>query len=143
MINLIYYSTAVTMYSIQDLILLEKQCVEGNESRGITGILLYNKGCIMQILEGETSDVNCIFNRIKKDKRHTDVYEINSYEISNRNYTEWSMQFKIISDQNWCKVKDFVKVNNMDGGIYPIRTPMNLRLISLISTFVNIDITHR
>ena len=135
-----YYSTATNTYSIEDFILLEKQCLEGNTPLGITGILLYNKGCIMQILEGEKELVESIFDKIKIDIRHTDVFLFNSYEIDQRSYKDWSMQFKVISDENWSKLKDFVKINNMEGGIYPVRTPMNLKLISLISTFINIDL---
>ena len=140
MINLMYYSTATNMYSVEDLIFLEKQCIEGNTPLGITGILLYNKGCIMQILEGEKDFVESTFDKIKIDIRHTDVFLLNSYPIDQRSYKDWSMQFKVISDENWSKLKDFVKINNMEGGIYPVRTPMNLKLISLISTFINIDL---
>ena len=48
MINLMYYSTATNMYSVEDLIFLEKQCIEGNTPLGVTGILLYNRGCIKE-----------------------------------------------------------------------------------------------
>ena len=48
-----YYSTSTNMYTIENLALLEKQCIEGNTPLDITGILLYNKGYIMQILEEE------------------------------------------------------------------------------------------
>lgn len=139
MITLLYYSTATNGFSTEKLILLEKQCIEGNKPVGITGILLYNKGSIMQILEGDAVVVEHIFDKIKIDKRHTDVYQLNSYVITERSYSEWSMLFKVISDNNWCKLKDFIKINNIDGGIYPSRTHMNLRLIQLIDSFININ----
>ena len=140
MITLIYYSTAINMFSIEDFILLQKQCVEGNIPLGITGILLYNKGSIMQILEGEATAVESLFEKIKIDKRHEDVYRLNSYAISQRSYKDWSMQFKVISDQNWSKLENVIKVDNVEGGIHPIRTSLNIRLVMLIDTFINIGL---
>ena len=138
MITLIYYSTATAMFSTDDLILLQKQCVKGNIPLGITGILLYNKGSIMQILEGEANVVEPLFEKIKIDKRHEDVYQLNNYTITERSYKDWSMQFKVISDQNWSKLENFIKVDNVEGGIHPVRTSTNIRLVMLIDTFINI-----
>ena len=135
-----YYSTAINIYSTEDLILLQKQCIQGNSPLGITGILLYNKGSIMQILEGEPAAVESIFEKIRIDDRHTDVYQLDSYHITERSYKDWSMQFKVISDLNWSKLEDFIKVENIIGGIHPKRTAMNIRLIMLIDTFINIDL---
>ena len=140
MITLIYYSTAINMFSTEDFILLQKQCIEGNIPFGITGILLYNKGSIMQILEGEATSVEPLFEKIKIDKRHEDVYQLNSYAISERSYKDWSMQFKVISDQNWSKLENFIKVDNVEDSIHPIRTSLNIRLVMLIDTFVNIGL---
>ena len=140
MITLIYYSTVTNMFSTEDFILLQKQCIEGNIPLGITGILLYNKGSIMQILEGEANAVEPLFEKIKIDKRHEDVYQLNSYAISQRSYKDWSMQFKIISDQNWSKLENFIKVDNVEDSIHPVRTSTNVRLVMLIDTFINIDL---
>ena len=94
----------------------------------------------MQILEGEAALVEPLFEKIKIDKRHEDVYQLNSYAISERSYKDWSMQFKVISDQNWSKLENFIKVDNVEDSIHPIRTSLNIRLVMLIDTFVNIGL---
>ena len=44
-----------------------------NPAAGITGVLCQGQGLFIQVLEGERSAVNRLYNNISKDKRHQDV----------------------------------------------------------------------
>jgi len=46
---------------------------QNNIAQGISGILLYNEGNFMQILEGSRSNIISLFQAIKKDQRHSDI----------------------------------------------------------------------
>ena len=41
-----------------------------NERHNMTGILLFDGEYFFQVLEGESEDVNFLFEHIKKDNRH-------------------------------------------------------------------------
>jgi hypothetical protein len=72
---------------------LLQQCRDNNRKLGITGMLLYQKETIMQMLEGEKKDVLDLYDTIKKDQRHTGVHTVLEGDIEKRNFENWSMGF--------------------------------------------------
>ena len=68
--QLAYYSTATKQFSEDDLLDLLKQARAFNKRHGISGILIYNKGCFLQLLEGENQEVDSLFDHIVEDSRH-------------------------------------------------------------------------
>ena len=79
--------------STEDLLFLLEQSREKNRRIGITGILLYKDGNIMQMIEGEKQVVLELFETIKKDRRHKDVFQVIAGDIQQRNFENWSMGF--------------------------------------------------
>lgn len=67
-----------------------------NQKLGITGMMLYHDREILQILEGEKSIVQEMFQTISEDIRHTSVEVFYQGEIENRAFSDWSMAFKSI-----------------------------------------------
>jgi hypothetical protein len=49
---LVYVSSAIYIFTQEELLILLDQCVELNKNNGITGMLLYKDGNFMQVLEG-------------------------------------------------------------------------------------------
>lgn len=68
-----------------------KSACRNNTSQGITGILVYDRGHFFQVLEGSYNDVEAVFSRIQKDKRHCCVNRIISYPIQERLFPNWKM----------------------------------------------------
>lgn len=68
-----------------------KAAHQNNPKQGITGILVYDRGHFFQILEGEYNDVESVFARIQKDKRHCRVNRIISYSVQARLFENWNM----------------------------------------------------
>jgi hypothetical protein len=64
-----------------------------NSARGVTGVLLYQSGSFMQVLEGEPAIVEQIFAKIQRDPRHRDVLVLLRGNIETRNFGDWSMGF--------------------------------------------------
>jgi hypothetical protein len=71
-----------------------------NRVAGITGVLCQGQGLFIQVLEGERSTVNRLYNTIIKDKRHQDVELVAIDEIQERKFPNWSMAHVIISESD-------------------------------------------
>ena len=90
---MLYISTAVKPMNYDDFSALLRQCRDSNNKRGITGMLLYQNGTFMQILEGEKQVVLDLYDEILKDDRHTGVHTVLTGDIEARNFEDWSMGF--------------------------------------------------
>lgn len=93
MYYLIYISSAVKQLNYDELSSLLREARESNRERGITGLLLYQDGTFMQMLEGERAAVQELFGKISKDSRHVGVHVVHEGEIERRNFDDWSMGF--------------------------------------------------
>lgn len=112
MYYLIYLSTAVKPMSYQQLATLLQQCRDNNQKHGITGMLLYQSGTFMQMLEGEKQMVLDIYDDIKKDARHTGCHLVLAGDIEARNFEDWSMGFFNMDKVGELpKYKEYIKQN--------------------------------
>ena len=64
-----------------------------NAALGVSGALLYAGGNWMQVLEGEQSAVQSLFDSIHRDPRHHGVLVLIRGERATRQFPEWSMAF--------------------------------------------------
>lgn len=68
--------------------------IANNSASGITGMLLYADGDILQVLEGERSKVDALFQKISQDKRHKDLFVVANEPIPYRQFSQWSMGYR-------------------------------------------------
>jgi len=69
-------------------------CSRHNNARdGITGGLLFSRGCFAQVLEGPVDTVERTFERIQCDERHGEVTVLQAGPIATRDFPAWSMAF--------------------------------------------------
>lgn len=106
LVHLIYASTAVQKFTDNALIELLSAARKKNHNMNITGMLLYSEGNFFQVLEGNRLDVEKLFETIKTDKRHHHVTQIIYEPIPTRIFSEWSMGFTNITQQ---------QLNTIDG----------------------------
>lgn len=64
-----------------------------NREHGVTGVLLYQRGLVLQVLEGPPAAVKTLFANIQRDSRHTGVHCLYETEIPEREFPDWSMAF--------------------------------------------------
>jgi len=93
MFYVLYMSTAVKPMNYDDFSALLQQFRDSNNKRGITGMLLYQNGTFMQMIEGEKQVVLDLYDKILKDDRHTGVHTVLAGDIEARNFEDWSMGF--------------------------------------------------
>lgn len=107
MFHLVYISSATKLFSKQALLQLLEQAGEKNKRLGITGILLYREGNILQTLEGEQAVVEALFQTIARDPRHSDVMVLLRGPIEARVFPDWSMAFRDLSIESEATLPGF------------------------------------
>ena len=68
-----------------------------NQESGITGCLLYQAGCFMQILEGSRENVLELMEHVQADSRHKNVRIVMQGKEKQRVFQDWSMEFHDIT----------------------------------------------
>ena len=64
-----------------------------NMDNGISGCLVYYRGGFVQLLEGETDLVKELWDKIRTDARHSEVFLISEEEIVEREFPNWNMAY--------------------------------------------------
>jgi hypothetical protein len=109
---LTYVSSATTLLSVPELVELLEQSRPKNDEQGVTGMLLYSGGNIIQALEGPMAAVESIFDAIEVDPRHTDVRVLDRGATPERSFPNWSMGFRNVSEREVADIDgyaDFVR----------------------------------
>lgn len=71
--QLIYSSRPASILEEQNLVEILKDAQKYNQDEGISGFLLYGPDKLIQLLEGEEQKVIALYQKIKKDRRHSDI----------------------------------------------------------------------
>lgn len=107
LISLSYTSAATRLLSVAELVELIEQIRPKNERLGVTGLLLYSGGNVIQTLEGTTSVIDELFDTIRVDPRHGDVRVVDWREADARSFSQWSMGFRNVSAREVAQLHDF------------------------------------
>jgi hypothetical protein len=89
--HLIYFSRATEKMGPTGLDDILEVARERNAKCGITGLLLFEGGFFLQILEGPEAEVQALYKSIRKDQRHCEVFTICEYPVGKRHFDKWSM----------------------------------------------------
>lgn len=91
--QLFYVSTAKVGFVQSDVDAILKKARMFNPSQQLTGMLLFRAGIFLQLLEGDKEKVNALYQKIKKDPRHRNVFTIFENTAQQRIFRDWSMGF--------------------------------------------------
>lgn len=91
--TLVYVSNASYEMSDDDLLAILDTSREFNKENNISGLLLYRDAFFIQVLEGERTQIELLFERIRKDSRHRNVLKLYQQPIGQRKFGEWAMSF--------------------------------------------------
>ena len=108
MLCIVHISSATKEFSKAELVALLKQSREKNARLAITGILLYEHGSVMQLLEGPQEAVKSLIETIYLDRRHHGIIRMLKKKVSRREFPDWSMDFQNVSAENIRQVTAFV-----------------------------------
>ncbi len=91
--NIIYvskYNDAVCNSSEVTRIIEVSQ--KNNLKNEITGILVFGEDFFLQLLEGDQTHINSLYDKIRKDPRHFDAVLLEDQKIEKRLFPNWSMK---------------------------------------------------
>lgn len=128
--QLVYVSSATHPFSKPELRALLEKSRANNHRLGVTGMLLYKDGNIMQVLEGERETLEPLFKTIGKDPRHKGVIELINQAIETRQFRDWSMGFRDLNDPDLASVPGYSDFLNRP--LSEVREPaQSLKLLRL------------
>jgi hypothetical protein len=81
-----------------------------NPKLGITGLLLFDNGKFLQVLEGEKFHLDALMENIARDKRHNNIQILVDAPIDHRELEGWNMEaFDITNtkEKDWDLLKNF------------------------------------
>ncbi len=104
---LVYTSISSKKMSDGDLKNLLNKSRAKNATLNITGMLLYLDPFFIQVLEGEEDAIIERFNIIKQDSNHHKVSLIYKKPADRRNFPDWTMGFKKMSDEDVAEIEGF------------------------------------
>lgn len=126
------------MFSDEELTDILYVSRSNNTRIGVTGMLLYCEGSIMQILEGEEDVLHTLFNKISVDNRHKNIIKMIDFSVKERSFQEWSMGFKKISHQDWSDINGYFNLDNTDF-LNRIGVTQSTHIITLIKSFADVN----
>jgi hypothetical protein len=98
LVRIAYVSAETEPFTHEAICKLLLKARQNNAEKGITGMLLYHQGSFLQLLEGEQSAVDELYDRISKDPRHFHVVKLLKEHIDERSFADWSMGYADSTD---------------------------------------------
>ncbi|GAA2478692.1 BLUF domain-containing protein [Winogradskya humida] len=89
--QLIYCSRKNTDLRPEAIFGIRDQARANNARQDLTGVLLFNRDCFMQCLEGDREQVTETFAAISQDARHDHVALVAVQDIPQRSFPDWTM----------------------------------------------------
>ncbi len=129
--RIIYLSSAIKLFSDEEINELLHQSRINNKKRNLTGLLLYSEGNFMQILEGNKDDIQNTFEKIKLDSRHKSIITIINEPLEKRSFSDWTMGYSLIDPaflKNHPEINPFRLKNS---------TSIDIIIKTFIETFLN------
>jgi hypothetical protein len=94
-------STALSNSQVEDLF---EYTASWNNKHEISGLLLHSMGNFFQVLEGAEKVLLSLFERIKEDSRHGELYEIFNKRTSHPVFENYKSTFDIVKTNNDLKI---------------------------------------
>jgi hypothetical protein len=95
--RIVYCSRSVLKGSRSDIEVQIRQILATarthNPKAGLTGAMTFNESCFAQVLEGGEDQLAPIYEKIRRDPRHTDVKMLVQDNPTQRLFPSWSMAY--------------------------------------------------
>jgi hypothetical protein len=110
-----------------------------NALHAITGCLLFTQGVFLQYLEGNQLHVLSLFDRIKEDKRHSQVRLLTHGNVEKREFRDWGMAYENLYGDNalinYLKLVVNTFLQEPDNKVSP--NPTSLKFWENVSALLN------
>ena len=124
-----YFSSAIQSTTEQVVLDIVHFSRENNARLGITGVLLYINGRIVQVLEGQQQAVEQLYQRIQADPRHTDIRTIISQPIGQRLFDQWYMGYEMLNHRQYEEIGAIIPITAQPESVSESDQPVILRML--------------
>jgi hypothetical protein len=94
--QLVYVSNRKSTCTQAEIDKILASCKKNNPALNITGVLLFSDTKFIQLVEGEAKVIMDLYDKIKKDPRHSNPMMISYNPISEKSFPSWHMGSKNI-----------------------------------------------
>jgi hypothetical protein len=94
--QLVYVSNRKSTCTQSEIDKILASCKKNNPALDITGVLLFSDTKFIQLVEGEAKIIMDLYDKIKKDPRHSNPMMISYNPISEKTFPSWHMASKNI-----------------------------------------------
>lgn len=113
--QLVYVSNRKQKCTDEEIEKILASCKKNNPPLNITGILLYSDKKFIQLVEGESKVIMELYDKIKKDDRHTNPMMISLSPIKEKSFPSWHMGSKKLPQS---KVDFKTDITTEDKGVF-------------------------
>jgi len=95
--QLVYVSNRKPNCTSEEIEKILASCKKNNPPLNITGVLLYSDTKFIQLVEGDAKVIMDLYDKIKKDARHSTPMMISYNPINEKSFPSWHMGTKDIA----------------------------------------------
>ncbi|MGB5418460.1 BLUF domain-containing protein [Algibacter sp.] len=104
-----YISDSREYESLENVKKIYTKAKQNNLKLNITGILIYQNGNFLQVLEGHEEQVDKTYEKIRNDSRHRNIIKVINNTIEQRIFEDYNFGFSIIkSSQEFNELNDYL-----------------------------------
>lgn len=107
-----YISKAAPELNEQGIEELFNYTSQANNKNGVSGILLHSLGNFFQVLEGNEKHLLQLFEKIKEDPRHAEMYEVYNKRTHHPVFENYKSTFDIVKNSD--DLKTLITYLNVD-----------------------------
>ncbi|GAB2531666.1 BLUF domain-containing protein [Spirosoma aerophilum] len=115
----------------EELFRVMQESKRKNRALGITGILLYFNGSVIEVLEGPETNVKNLYEAIQRDQRHRQLIQLYASTIEERYFPDWYMGYKALSAVEFERLKTLIQLEDNPSLQVPNKDNIILALVQL------------
>ena len=99
MFTICYVSSAYPGITEDQLNELFTTTQKNNTASNITGLLLYQSGKFLQVLEGDDDELKNLYEKIEQDSKHNNIFVILKQKCKRRIFENYESRFSIVKSK--------------------------------------------
>lgn len=138
LIQIVYVSFSVKDLTENDLEELLVDIRKRNKVQKVTGLLLYNDGTFIQLIEGKTGIIQNLYEKIKNHRRHSNVVLLLDESIKKRAFPDWTMGYYKLNREQSGKIpgySDFMQSKD-SGKLIESASFEAMKLLNSFKTYI-------
>lgn len=113
--QLVYVSNRKSNCTQEEIDKIVASCKKNNPALGITGVLLYSESKFIQLVEGESNVITELYDKIKKDPRHSNTMMVSYAPIKEKSFPSWHMGTRLLTKN---EVEFKTDISNDDKAVF-------------------------